>query len=241
MCRSATHRLRGKTKSFPRYPPGMSFLERALRIGEGSSSSSSRSGSRGSPRSSPSSSSRPTRSCAPDRTRWERLAEAVYSASGAAYQPRASSTRIPGGLRARARGQQADARRCATSTCSSSVGWCSTAVDRRDGEPARARPYGDASDRPHAAPTIGRGVRLVTVNDYLARRVGRAPERTYQEGNGEKTSSFPLGDVSQSDTSPVLGLLDLDGLPVGRASLTALAALVAGGASPGTRAPPSTG
>src|SRR3954453_14221258 len=35
MCRSATHRLRGKTKSFPRYPPGMSFLERALRIGEG--------------------------------------------------------------------------------------------------------------------------------------------------------------------------------------------------------------
>src|SRR3954468_4397533 len=35
MCRSATHRRRGKTKSFPRYPPGMSFLERALRIGEG--------------------------------------------------------------------------------------------------------------------------------------------------------------------------------------------------------------
>src|SRR4051794_6831789 len=35
MCRSATHRLRGKTKPFPRYPAGMSFLERALRIGEG--------------------------------------------------------------------------------------------------------------------------------------------------------------------------------------------------------------
>ena len=101
----------------------------------------------------------PTRSCAAQTAKFR---EQLAGGQDARRHPARS-------LRHRARGLASACSACATSTCRWSAASCSTAARSPRCAPARARRWSRRS-RPISTRIEGKGVHVVTVNDYLARR-----------------------------------------------------------------------